>query len=169
MPQATFSKHQKNLARNKNFKWKPGLPLFKFPFFSANFLMNWKPGSPGPILDSPNISFISPSVQEEWESFTQFLGLSSHHRWPSLHLHCLSCLLEAVSEMRSIHWNPSALSRDHGLTALKTCTIFFLSDKQASYSTVLIFYCLVNIQENNNYTLLCRTGNSNQHQSRICT
>lgn len=46
---------------------------------------------------------------------------------------------------------------------------FFLSDKQASYSTFLIFYCLVNMWENNNYTLLCRTGNSNQHQSRICT
>lgn len=46
---------------------------------------------------------------------------------------------------------------------------FFLSDKQVSYSTVLIFYCLVNTWENNNYTLLCGTGDPNQHQSRICT
>lgn len=114
-----FSKKLKILNENQVF------PLLNFHF---SLQTSWWTGNH--VLQGPfqppqtSVSFLL--LYREWDSFSQFLGLSSHHRWPSLHLCCLSCLLEAVSEMRSILWNPSALSCGHGLTfsALKSCTIF---------------------------------------------
>lgn len=74
--------------------------------------------------------------------------------------------LEVLPEMRLILANLSTHNHSHGLT------LFVLRSRSISpfwwtgmYSTFVIVYSSVNRWENNNYTLLCRTGNYNQHQN----